>query len=201
MLLSWAIMKRTAWNGNLPTLTRIKHCLPCRTEAAWLDTDLAAAKKAGKRLIVMMHRPPWNSPYNGKLDINGTYFMPIFDKYEVPLVFTAHEHCYERTVPIKADKQAASGTVYVATGRSGTESWDASRRKPTDAVYYNPMDMPMYLTLQVEPKAFRVTAFKNDGTVIDTTTIATDTAPSTQQAEQQPQHTKKAKKASQSVKK
>lgn len=161
-------------------------------EAAWLDADLAAAKKAGKRLIVMMHRPPWDSPYDGKLDSNGTYFMPVFDKYDVPLVFTAHEHCYERTVPIKEDKPAERGSIYIATGRSGTESWDASRRKPTDAVYYNPMDMPMYLTLQVEPKDFRVTAFKNDGTIIDTTTIATDTVPSKQQKEkQQPKAIKK----------
>ena len=141
-------------------------------EAAWLDADLAAAKKAGKRLIVMMHRPPWDSPYHGVLDSNGKCFMPIFDKYDVPLVFTAHDHCYERTVPVKNDTQAETGTIYIATGRSGTESWDAARRKPTDVVYYNPMDMPMYLTLQVEPKDFRVTAFKNDGTIIDTTTIA-----------------------------
>lgn len=171
-------------------------------EAAWLDADLAAAKKAGKRLIVMMHRPPWDSPYHGVLDSNGKCFMPIFDKYDVPLVFTAHDHCYERTVPVKNDTQAETGTIYIATGRSGTESWDAARRKPTDVVYYNPMDMPMYLTLQVEPKDFRVTAFKNDGTIIDTTTIATDTVPSKQQKEkQQPQHVKKVKKAGQPAKK
>lgn len=171
-------------------------------EAAWLDADLAAAKKAGKRLIVMMHRPPWDSPYHGVLDSNGKCFMPIFDKYDVPLVFTAHDHCYERTVPVKNDTQAETGTIYIATGRSGTESWDAARRKPTDVVYYNPMDMPMYLTLQVEPKDFRVTAFKNDGTIIDTTTIATDTVPSKQQKEkQQPKAIKKVKKSARTAKK
>lgn len=166
-------------------------------EVSWLDEDLKKAKQNGKRLIIMMHRPPWNSPYDGKMDINGTYFMPIFDKYQVPLVLTAHEHCYERTVPIKNDQQAADGTVYIATGRSGTESWDGSRRKPTDVVYYNPIDMPMYLTLQIEPQDFRVTAFKNDGTVIDTTTIATTATTSNQQQEKkQPQkRVKKVKKA------
>lgn len=171
-------------------------------EAAWLDADLAAAKKAGKRLIVMMHRPPWDSPYHGVLDSNGKCFMPIFDKYDVPLVFTAHDHCYERTVPVKNDTQAKTGTIYIATGRSGTESWDASRRKPTDVVYYNPIDMPMYLTLQVEPADFRVTAFKNDGTIIDTATIATDTVPSKQQKEkQQPKAIKKVKKSARTAKK
>lgn len=150
-------------NGWRPTMME--------DEAAWLDKDLAAAKKAGKRLVVLMHRPPWDSPYNGTLDVNGKYFMPLFDKYDVPLVFTAHEHCYERTVPIKNDQAATEGTVYIATGRSGTESWDGSVKKPTDVVYYNPTDMPMYLTLQVEPDEFRVSALKNDGTLIDTVSI------------------------------
>lgn len=150
-------------NGWRPTMMQ--------DEADWLDKDLAAAKKAGKRLVVFMHRPPWDSPYNGTLDVNGKYFMPLFDKYDVPLVFTAHEHCYERTVPIKNDQAATEGTVYIATGRSGTESWDGSVKKPTDVIYYNPTDMPMYLTLQVEPDEFRVSALKNDGTVIDTVSI------------------------------
>ena len=150
-------------NGWRPTMME--------DEAAWLDKDLAAAKKAGKRLVVLMHRPPWDSPYNGTLDVNGKYFMPLFDKYDVPLVFTAHEHCYERTVPIKNDQAATEGTVYIATGRSGTEAWDGSVKKPTDVIYYNPMDMPMYLTLQVEPDEFRVSAMKNDGTLIDTVSI------------------------------
>ena len=150
-------------NGWRPTMME--------DEAAWLDKDLAAAKKAGKRLVVLMHRPPWDSPYNGTLDVNGKYFMPLFDKYDVPLVFTAHEHCYERTVPIKNDQAAMEGTVYIATGRSGTEAWDGSVKKPTDVIYYNPTDMPMYLTLQVEPDEFRVSAMKNDGTLIDTVSI------------------------------
>ena len=146
-------------NGWRPTMME--------DEAAWLDKDLAAAKKAGKRLVVLMHRPPWDSPYNGTLDVNGKYFMPLFDKYDVPLVFTAHEH----TVPIKNDQAATEGTVYIATGRSGTEAWDGSVKKPTDVIYYNPTDMPMYLTLQVEPDEFRVSAMKNDGTLIDTVSI------------------------------
>lgn len=150
-------------NGWRPTMME--------DEAAWLDKDLAAAKKAGKRLVVLMHRPPWDSPYNGTLDVNGKYFMPLFDKYDVPLVFTAHEHCYERTVPIKNDQATTEGTVYIATGRSGTEAWDGSVKKPTDVIYYNPTDMPMYLTLQVEPDEFRVSAMKNDGTLIDTVSI------------------------------
>lgn len=140
-------------------------------EAAWLDADLKLAAEAGKRLVVFMHRPPWNSPYDGMLDINGQYFMPIFDKYKVLLVFTAHEHCYERTVPLTEGKPSDRGTVYIASGRSGTESWDGSRRKPTDVVYDKLLDQPMYMILHAEPDRFTVKAVKQDGTVIDTAVI------------------------------
>lgn len=142
-------------------------------EAAWLNQDLQAATASGKRLVVFMHRPPWNSPYDGKLNKNGEALMPVFDKYKVPLVFTAHEHAYERTVPLTADKPAPDGTTYIATGRSGTESWDGSVKKPTDVVYYNPTDQPMYLKLQVQSEQLIVTAIKDDGTIIDTATIGT----------------------------
>jgi hypothetical protein len=35
------------------------------------------------------------------------------------------------------------------------------------------VDSPMYVVLEVEPQAFKVTAYKQDGTEIDTTTIPT----------------------------
>ena len=142
-------------------------------EAAWLDDDLAAAKKDGKRLIVLMHRPIWESPYDGCLDINGQHFLPIFDKYKVPLVFMGHEHVYARTEPLVKAQPAAMGTVYITTGRSGSEPWDGARRKPFDVVYDNPMDMPMYVVLEIKPGDFRVTAVKVDGTIIDTVNIPT----------------------------
>ena len=60
----------------------------------------------------------------------------------------------------------------MTTGRSGTESYTDTVQRYCDAVYYNPVDMPMCLTLQVKPDAFVVTAYKNDGTVIDAASIA-----------------------------
>ncbi len=141
-------------------------------EAQWLDQDLAAAQKRAKRLIVLMHRPAITATSWAIPDLNGTWFMPLFDKYHVPLVFTAHEHCYARTEPFQDGKPAAGGTTYVTTGRSGTESYTDTVQRYCDAVYYNPVDMPMYLTLQVKPDTFVVTAYKNDGTVIDEASIA-----------------------------
>lgn len=139
-------------------------------EAAWLDKDLAAAQKDGKRLVVFMHRPPWDGSDDSKLNVNGRYFVPLFDKYQVPLVFTAHEHWYERTVPLKNNQPDEKGTIYVMTGRSGTESYQG-RKKTVDAAFDQDTDQPMYLTLQVKADSFDVTAVKDDGTVIDQSSI------------------------------
>lgn len=142
-------------------------------EAKWLDDDLKKARDAKKRVIVLMHRPAITATYNGTRDINGTWFEPLFDKYDVPLVFTAHEHHYSRTKPIRYGKVQDGGTVYIATGRSGTERYYDTVKKKIDDVYYNPSEQPMYLVLHVEPTDFVVTAYNVDGSLIDTTIIGT----------------------------
>lgn len=141
-------------------------------EVTWLDQDLAAAQQRRKRLVILMHRPCVTATYRALPDINGTYFMPIFDKYHVPLVFTAHEHCYARTEPLVDGKPQSGGTTYISTGRAGTQAYTDTVKRYCDAVYYNPVDQPMYLVLAVKPDTFVVTAYKTDGTVIDTAAIA-----------------------------
>lgn len=142
------------------------------SERDWLDQDLAKARQDHKRIIVLSHRPMWSwrSPDH---DINGEYFVPLFDKYGVELVLTAHFHYYSRTYALQADKPAEKGTVYILTGRSGEKFWSGPRRRDVDAAAYNPSDMTMYVTLEVEPSDFKVTAYKIDGTIIDSAIIPT----------------------------
>lgn len=141
--------------------------------AAWLDADLEEAVKRKQRLIILMHRSPWSTPYSGQVDTIGAAFLPVFDKYRVPLVLTAHEHCYARSVLLRAGAADKSGTVYITTGRSGSEGWRDARKRSFDAVYYNPLDMPVYIELEVRPDAYRIRACKVDGTVIDDAIVQT----------------------------
>lgn len=142
-------------------------------QAAWLDKDLAAARNARQRIIVLMHRNIWEYPFNGPYDPHGKAFAPLFDKYGVELVFTAHVHSYSRTQPWHNGHPDTTGTVFISTGRSGEKTWPGSIKKSWDAAFYNPVEGPMYLVLDVEPQDFKVTAYKQDGTEIDTTTITT----------------------------
>jgi hypothetical protein len=140
-------------------------------ETTWLDADLATARKAGKRIIVLMHRTMWTFRSGEAYDINGEHFGPLFDKYHVSIVFLAHIHSYSRTNPRRDNHDDPQGTVYITTGRSGEKFWSGSYHKSFDEVFYNPTDMTMFLTLEVLPDHFKVSAFKVDGTLIDSAEI------------------------------
>ena len=135
----------------------------------WLVQDLSQTQKVWK--VVLMHRGIWAHPFNGPLDVIGKTFAPVFDKYNVDLVFTGHVHSYARTKALKNGNPDPSGTVYITTGRSGDKVWDKSPQKPMDELYYNPLDMPNYLVLEASHDAIKVVAFKQNGEIIDQTEI------------------------------
>ena len=141
-----------------------------KKQKEWLAADLAKTDKKWK--IVLMHRGNWKRPYTGTLDEIGETFVPVFDQYHVDLVFTAHIHSYARTGPlIGGNTTDPKGTVYITTGRSGDRTWNGSPRKPMDEAFYNPTDMPNYLTLESTSNSLRITAFKQNGNTIDQTEI------------------------------
>lgn len=79
-------------------------------QAAWLEADLAANTLPWT--IVYGHKPPFSSGDHGNDAGFRTYFVPIIEKYHVPLVLNGHDHDYERTLP-------QNGVTYVVTGGGG----------------------------------------------------------------------------------
>lgn len=140
-------------------------------EAVWLERILKQSETEHKRVILLMHRSPWSAPYSGAKDVNGIAFLPLIDKYEVPLVFTAHEHCYARSSPLREGRPEAKGTVYITTGRSGSETWAEAVRRPFDVAYDDCMDLPVYVELRLRKDGFYVSAYKRDGRLIDEAVI------------------------------
>jgi len=141
-------------------------------EKAWLEKDLEATDKNWK--VVLVHRPLYNnklSDDNGK--IRGV-FIPILDKFHADIVFTAHDHVYARTYPLNNGvpvESFAKGTVYVATGRSGTKTYPNTVAKGWNKFFYNPQDEPNYITVEVAGNILTVKAFKQSGVLIDVWSI------------------------------
>ena len=82
-----------------------------KTELAKLDE-----KKVRYRLAAY-HRPIYpavKGPSNAK-----KVYAPLFEKYNVDLGLESDGHCIKRTVPIRNDKKAEGGTVYLGEGGYG----------------------------------------------------------------------------------
>ncbi len=141
-----------------------------RLQQTWLEQDLQSADKKWK--LVLIHRPLYhNRPSAGDEELRDA-FAPLIDKYHVDAVFSGHDHAYARSYPITngmwaKGSQKAEGTVYITAGRSGTKTFSRALAKDWDEVFYNPMDEPNYLTVEVTPARLTVKAFKQNGDLID----------------------------------
>lgn len=146
-------------------------------ELPWLERDLAASKAQGK--VVLMHRDIFIygfSPESGRTQTKTQFLdfsyqlMPVFEKYKVDAVLTAHLHTYRRRVPLQnfAPAPQGSGITYILTGVAGDVrypklwgdfEWDAATApKPETA---------NYMTLTADEKTLEFKAFLPDGKQFD----------------------------------
>jgi acid phosphatase type 7 len=79
-------------------------------QAEWLDADLMQNHLPWT--IVFGHRPPFSSGEHGGDAAFREHFVPVLERYQVPLVLSGHDHDYERT-------QVLNGVTYVVTGGGG----------------------------------------------------------------------------------
>jgi len=91
-------------------------------QLAWLEETLAGSDATWK--LVGLHHPPFSSGMHGSNEAVADAFVPLFERYGVQIVFSGHEHDYQRTEPI-------NGVTYIVTGaaaetrRTGTEDFTA----------------------------------------------------------------------------
>lgn len=146
----------------------------------WLEQDLANTQAKWK--IVLMHRDIFIygfGPKSGRAHTFSTYFiqvgtdmMPIFERYNVDAVLTAHLHTYRRRVPLRNFKPADDGITYILTGVAGDVryenlwedfAWDAARApKP---------ETSNYMTMERVGDTLTFSAYLPDGKKFDTVTL------------------------------
>ena len=146
-------------------------------EKPWLRNDLQKTKKKWK--IVLFHKTPYYNKATRTNDRLKAALLPVIDSCHVDVVFNGHDHGISRTYPFNNDiivDKPSKGTVYYITGRSGSKTYKDLSKKYWDAFFYNPVDQPVYVVVEVSGDGLTIKAFNQDNTLIDTYTInkATD---------------------------
>ena len=102
-------------------------------QTLWLERTLADARQdpSVDMIVVFMHQCAMSTsvPGNGSdLGIRRAW-LPLFDKYEVDLVLSGHEHDYERTFPVRGYDAGKHGTV-VSPNPDQTPGSSIDTRRP-----------------------------------------------------------------------
>jgi len=89
-------------------------------QTGWLERTLAAGRRDEEIdwIIVQMHQCAASSSATGNGSDLGIrqQWLPVFDRYQVDLVLTGHDHDYERSFPVRgadpdAGREVATGSV------------------------------------------------------------------------------------------
>jgi acid phosphatase type 7 len=91
-------------------------------QRTFLERDLAATRKRWR--VVFLHRSPYGSSRHGGDGRVREDLEPLFAGHGVDVVFSGHDHVYERTAPIK-------GVTYVVSGGGGRRLYPAGRSART----------------------------------------------------------------------
>lgn len=79
-------------------------------QVTWLEADLAANELPWT--VVYTHHGPYSSGSHGSNGRFRKHFVPILERHGVDVVFSGHDHHYERSKPI-------DGITYIVTGAGG----------------------------------------------------------------------------------
>lgn len=147
-------------------------------EKVWLEKDLRETKKKWK--VVLMHKDPLqygfadeSRPHREEgFSEEGQYFMPVFDKYGVDLVLSAHLHTYRDRGHIYDFKRSDKGPVYVIDGLSGNVRYPGLWKKHELDEYVAPQpETDNYSILEASEDKLVLTGHLPDGTKLHETVV------------------------------
>lgn len=141
-------------------------------QKAWFRRDMEQTKKKWK--VVLMHRDiilyefdrPGSHPE--RFDDEGVAFMPLFDRYGVDVVLTAHLHTYRNRGHIYNYQRSTRGPLYILTGVAGdVQSKNLWKRSPFDIAAAPKPETYNYMVLEAEENQLKLSCYLPDGRKID----------------------------------
>ncbi|MBI5611234.1 MAG: metallophosphoesterase family protein [Deltaproteobacteria bacterium] len=134
-------------------------------QVPWLRGNLAKAQADPQidYTICMMHHAPWSASAHGSHEGIQATWGPLFDQYGVDLVFSGHDHNYERTIALQGGKAAppGQGVVYVVAGGFFAPGYPNGHEWFTATSTHG--DQHNYVVLNVTDQALTLAAYSGDG--------------------------------------
>ncbi len=137
-------------------------------QRVWLETDLASSRARWK--FVVVHHPAYSSGYHKSNLTIRRNLVPLCERLDVDVVLTGHEHCYERTWPLRGDKRVDRGVVQVVSGGGGAPLYKVGRSSWT-AVSES---VPHYCTITIRGGRLDLDVYDVEGRSIDALTLHDD---------------------------
>jgi predicted phosphodiesterase len=121
----------------------------------WLVEDLKT-KKANDLIVAIFHQPVFSSgPHGGSAEYQNT-LVPLFEKYGIDLVFSGHDHDYERS--------QYHNIYYIVAGGGGAPLYDKKSPNPASQKFIKSYN---FCVLQIENQQIKVDVYNQDSTLID----------------------------------
>ncbi len=125
----------------------------------WLEQILAQPPPPGTWTITAMHHPAYSAGHHGSTADVQENWVPLFTRYDVPLVLAGHDHDYQRSLPL-------DGVTYVVSG-------GGAKLRPTGAEDFTAVSASVlhYLDLLVYTHRIVGRAIDQSGKLVDHFTI------------------------------
>jgi len=100
------------------------HANPVTSQNGWLEQTLSERQHV-RHVFPIYHVPAWPSVRNMNDRTHQAVrenWVPIFERFNLEVVFEAHDHAYKRTHPIRDGRISPNGVIYVGDGAWGTST-------------------------------------------------------------------------------
>ena len=142
-------------------------------QLAWFKADMEKSKK--KWNVVLMHKDVLRygfltrkTPREEGFSEEGKVLMPLFDKYKVDVVLTAHLHTYRNRGHVYDFKRGMKGPLYILTGVAGDVRYpNLWKRHSLDVAIAPQPETNNYMVLEASADRLRFSCYLPDGTKID----------------------------------
>jgi predicted phosphodiesterase len=126
---------------------------------AWLEKDLKAS--TAEWLFVVHHHPAYSSGPHGGHDKVQQHLVPLYEVYGVDIVFSGHDHIYERS--------RKGGVYYVVSGGGGAPVYDCGQKPNPYRQYCEKTHH--FCTIDIDQKRATMRACHSNGAVFDSVAL------------------------------